>query len=246
MNLTLPPLENPLGSPSKNELLDWTLQYATKFLSLSTTDEKIKFIQNIFHIQENDYNYNHISTFLIDFHLGNAVFCADSNFNAQQTFFVCKSLSTLLDDAVVASNDNPDLDYDSLRDQLAHKFQFLFKISQPQFTVQETKSILSFISSTFLRPLRLILLQFQGQPYYTRFIDRKKVFHPPIPDPLSEFTEQPVISRYDFPISYVSSDPKQIMKDFEKYETQMKDIAEKRLNELQKRIDELTAELDNQ
>lgn len=230
---------------SKDNLLGWTLQYADQFLSLSSNNDKVKFIQNILNIPDDDYNYNPPSTFLVDFHLGNAAFCADSNFNAEQTFFICKSISTLLDDAVSVCNDQ-DLDYDNLKDKLAHKFQSLFKSSSVTFSIQEVKSILSFITTTFLRPLRIILLQFQNQYYYTEYEEIRKIFQPPIPDNLSEFVEAPKVSQYVFPVSYISNDPKQMMSDFEKYQAEMKKIAEKRLNELQMRIDELTSKLENE
>ena len=274
MNLTMPPLGITQSNDDhkKENYIGWTLQYANHFLSLSTINDKLKYIQNIFHICDDDYNYNPFSTFLVDFHLGNATFCVDSHFNDKQTFFVCKSLSTLLDDAVSAST-NQNIDYDSLRDQLAHKFQLLFKCSNTEFSVQEIKSILSFITSTFLRPLRIILLQIQNQFYYTEYTEIKKIFQPPIPDPLSEFTqdlnanqfeftssnifngsqqpitdfvEQPKSSKLEFPMSIISNDPKKIMSDFEKYKTVMKQTAEKRLNILQARIDELALKLKNE
>ena len=229
---------------TKDNFLVWTLQYASQFLSLSSINDKLKFIQNILNIQDDDYNYNPISTFLVDFHLGNAAFCVDSKFNAEQTFFVCKALSILLYDASSASSDQ-DLDYDNLRDQLGHKFQTLFKSSAPVFSVQEVKSILSFITSTFLRPIRMILLQFQNQYYYTEYIEVRKIFQPPISNPLSEFVENSNVTQYEFPIPYLSDDPKQLLANFEKYETEMKKISEKRLNELQLRIDELTSKLEN-
>ncbi|OHT00662.1 hypothetical protein TRFO_32638 [Tritrichomonas foetus] len=238
--------------PEEEEIYGgWSVELMEQFLALTTNKDRLEFVKQIMAINDDDYNFKHTATFLVDFHLGNAAFCLDSNFNAEQSFFVCQSIAILLDDCIStasSSTEEGSINFDQLRDALAHKFQELFQQSAPEFNLHQVESILAYIMSTFLKPIRLIIRQFQQEPYTLQILEIRKIFAPIRPIPLSQFIEEAPIHEHEFPLSMRPEkiDLQKIPEEFEKYQNEMKEVAEKRLAELNKRIEELNALLESE
>lgn len=222
----------------------WSLEAINKYNSINTFEEKIQYIKTLFSISDMYYNFDPGSTFKVDFHAGNASFCLDSQFSPEQSLFVCQSLERLLNDAIVSNT--PDVNFDVLRKNLANQFRNFFQQpNTPEFNLQQIESILSFTITSFLQPIRLILLQFRPVQAFIEMYDFKKVFQPPPPIPLFEFQEQIDLNQSEFPRVFISSDINQIMKDFEKYIDEMESVANQRLAEIDAKIKMLSERLEN-
>ena len=170
----------------------WTLAATQKFLETPSDQEKIAFLLQMFSISEEDYKYDMKSTTTIDFNLANALFCQDKNFNVNQTQFVCRTIYKLLEHAI-SYVQGENYDFDSLRSQLYDEFQASFmelNSTEPHFTTDETKILLHFLVTSFLRPLRLFVHPYYIQRPQQNIQELRKVFQPVKPIPLSECIEE--------------------------------------------------------
>ena len=228
-----------------DEIIGWTPKSAGKFLSLKNSNDKIQLVKELFGVTDEEYKYDPTSTFMVDFNVGNAAFCADSRFNSEQTYFFCQSLAILLNDLITVAGES-DIDFDKLRLDMAKKLHSLYVESGIEFDVHQIRKLLSFTLSTFLKPIRLILRQYQQPPYVLQLFQIKKIFQPPPPTPLSEFVEEIELPEDEFPTpAFIpdNCDEKQISDILKEYEEGMKEITGKRLEKLYNRIEELEKKL---
>jgi hypothetical protein len=220
----------------------WSAEYTEEFLSLSNDRDRLALVKKIMGIGDEDYNVQETATFIVDFHLANAVFCQEAQFNVVQTRFVCRALSRLLREAVDASADT-NIDYDKLRLDLVSSFRTQFKrfnADQKYFTLDRMDLILRYTLQTFLRPLRLILRQFQQKPYFLQVLEFRKVFAPPPCTPLCEFEESVIVRGEDEeffrPAIGKIEDMTQFRQRMEQHCEAVEEIANKRLEKLEERV----------
>lgn len=222
----------------------WTLAATEHFMNLNTDEEKLEHVKQMFNVSDEDYSYTERYTFIVDFHLGNGVFCETSHFSTIQTQFVCRSLGKLLDDATAQVHD-PELNFDSLRLQLVSTLHDLFNEANEDgyiFKPDQTEYILRYISSTFLRPLRIIVRQFQQGPYMMQVLELRKVFQPPPPSPLEEFVEEMPLPEEDFePIAF----PKLEGLSVQDVRDSIREYTDRMIETIEKRYDKLEAMVDN-
>ncbi|KAK8888492.1 hypothetical protein M9Y10_039571 [Tritrichomonas musculus] len=216
----------------------WTIAAVQKYLEATTDEERLQQLLAMFSVTEQDYQYDFKSTATINFHFGNALYCTESafpKFDAHKLQFYCRTLHKMLEMGIQKVQEDPNLDFDALRKELFELFHTNFtefnsssstsassgkekesakdkdKEKEPefQFTPEETTELIKQVTSSFLRPLRLILHPFYierscriDQPNYF------KVFQPVNPVPLSECTEiLPVIEEdKEFPILNIPQD----------------------------------------
>lgn len=171
----------------------WTLAATTKFLELQSIDEQLHFLFQMFSTTEDNYKTDSQTVFTIDFHFANALYCIEQKFNAIQTQFVCRTLNKLLDTAIQAVRAGAYERFDELRSQLYNQFHQAFKelnVDEYHFSQEETRNIISFVNTAFLRPLRLIVHPFYVERQKAAILEQRKVFQPAPPVPLSECIEQ--------------------------------------------------------
>ncbi|OHS92713.1 hypothetical protein TRFO_40951 [Tritrichomonas foetus] len=171
----------------------WTAAATQHFIDLPTDDERLEHSKAMFSIDQEEYKYNIRATYTADFHFANGLFCLENNFDASQFQFVCRSIGTLFDMTVGAASSGEQLDVDLFRQQLLERFQkmfFEFNSEEFRFTQEQTADILKYVSTTFIRPIRLILRTYQTEPYVLQVLESRKIFVPPKPIPLSQFVEQ--------------------------------------------------------
>jgi hypothetical protein len=176
-----PPIPSSLSSDV------WTLDQATSFLNLTDDDVRLSFIQTLLSVESHAYSYEIPSTFLVDYHLGNALFCQESGFSAVQTEFVCRSLGILLSEAIIPLHPHPD--YDRLRLRLIRSLRAMFLARRELFTYTQVQDICRHVASCIIRPLRLIVWSFNHAPFIDPFLELRKVWAPPSPPALAEFTD---------------------------------------------------------
>ncbi|KAH0786918.1 hypothetical protein GPJ56_009164 [Histomonas meleagridis] len=226
----------------------WTLSATQKFLDCKSTEEQIQQLLLMFSIQEEDYQYNEKSTTLIDFQLGNGLYCIEKKFNAEKTQFVCRTFHRMLKNAVQKIQANHEISYDDLRNELFNQFQAAFtemnSNGEPHFTLKETQDIINYEINTFLRPLRLILHPFYIRVAPTYRLELKKVFQPVDPIPLSEFEEFVPLNENEFPLFSVPINEDKLnledIKEFvSKYTDGVIDTINKRYDALDERMNNL-------
>lgn len=157
-------------------------------------------------------------------------------FDAHKLQFYCRTLHRMLEMGIQKVQEDPNLDFDVLRKDLFELFHTNFiefnsssntaattgkekesskdkdkdKEKEPefQFTPEETTELIKQVTSSFLRPLRLILHPFYIERYTGEQNVIKKVFQPVNPVPLSECVEAlPVVEEdKEFPILNIPQD----------------------------------------
>jgi hypothetical protein len=187
----------------------WTTAATQHFIDLATDEERLAHVRAMFTISEEEYRYQVRKTFIADFHLGNGLYCLDQQYDAPRAQFVCRALTELLELVVTAAQpdqpdqrDQPDpIAYDALRAQMLERYQALFlefNAEEYRFTLGQAEHILRFISDTFIRPLRLIILTMRQEPARVNMPECRKISTPPISLPLSEFSEEHLPSVDEF------------------------------------------------
>jgi hypothetical protein len=169
----------------------WTIAATQRILELTTVEERIQQLLQMFSVSEQDYQYSIRSTVPIDFHLANALFCIAQQFDAPKTQFVCRTLQKLLDIGI-AKVQVEDPDYDEFRSQLFDHFQTAFQEwnnGENRFSIGETNRLINYVTAVFLRPLRLMLYPFYLTMPPSKLIMCRKVFQPARPVPLAECEE---------------------------------------------------------
>ena len=238
--------------PDDSELVGcgWTLAASTHFLSLPDDKARMQFVKEMLCISDEDYDLVETSTITADFNFHNGVFCHEQKFDAAQTQFVCSALAALLERALTVAND-PNLNYDELRRTLVDELKEMFKscgVLGTLFTESQTQFILRYVSTTFMRPLRLILRQFQQSPYICTGSDVRKVFAPPEPDPLDECVSEYVAGlgvgqQFELPSFdgvFTKEEAEAVMAD---YAVHMQSVIDARFRALENRIRDLEDEL---
>lgn len=227
-------------------ILGWTLDTVRHFLSLRDDNERLAYCQEICGVPEDDYNYKDTSTLVVDYNFGNAIFCERLGFTVLQTQFVCATLSNLLAEAVSAL-DEPPVNYDKLRVQLAESLREVFKahdVTKKLFSEEQVRMILQFVSISLLKPLRLIMRQFEQGPYIMHVMDLRKVFQPPKPTPLEEFIQARFIEPEFFaPTLGNVVTPEEAQTAIDRYLEDMRQVAATRFANLNERIKLLEQEL---
>ena len=224
----------------------WTLTASSHFLSLPDDDELVQFTKAMLSVPDADYSLVETSTFTVDFNFHNGIFCHEQHFNAEQTQFVCSALAALLERGIAVAND-PDLNYDELRCTLVTELKDMFAqcdVLDVLFTEEQARFVLRYVSTTFIRPLRLILRQFQQPPYTVTVSDVRKVFAPPEPDPLDECESEYVSmlgkgQKFELPTFDGVVTKEDAERAIAEYTEQMQEAAEARLRILSNRIREL-------
>jgi hypothetical protein len=174
----LPPLPESLSASV------WTPDDATAFLALSDDDTRLSFIQSLLSVDSSAYSNQIPSTFFVDFHLGNALFCQESGYSADQTAFVCNTLGMLLSQAIVPLSPPPD--YDRLRIRLIRSLRGAFLGRRELFTYSQVQDICRHVASSLILPIRLIVFSFGHGPFLDPFLEIRKVWAPPPPPALEE------------------------------------------------------------
>lgn len=170
----------------------WTQAATQHFLELDNDEARMKQVKAMLNISDDDYKFQLRSTYQADFSLANGFFCIEQQFSMLQTQFVCRSLTSLFEIAVASYKEDPTINVDNLRQQLMTKFQTFFEefnTEDYKFTPEQTEVVLKYISTTFIRPIRLILHSFSADPYVFQFYEPRKIFQPPQMLPLSDFVE---------------------------------------------------------
>lgn len=176
----------------------WTAAATQKFFECPNDDERFKHIMAMFSITEDQYKNDVKSTTIADFHYANGLWCLESKFDQPQTQFICRSLDRLLTSAIQSqsptelSEEKPSID--KLRLDLFTQFQTMFNelnAGEWKFNTEETQKILTFYNQVFFRPLRLILYSFTHNVESVKVPEKRRVFTPVPPVPLSQCDEAP-------------------------------------------------------
>jgi hypothetical protein len=154
----------------------WTLDDATAFLAIADDDSRLSFIQSLLSVLPEDYRHQIWSTFLVDYHLGNALFCQEVEFSAEQTVFVCESMSALLSSAIAAPAGT---NFDQLRLRLIRSLRAMFLARRELFSYAQVQDVLRHVASCLIQPIRLIVWTFQHPPELEPFLELRKVWGPP-------------------------------------------------------------------
>lgn len=248
----------------------WTVAAIQKYLEATTDEERLQQLFAMFSITENDYQYDFKSTATIDFHFGNALYCTESTFpkfDPHKLQFYCRTLNKMLDFGTQKVQEDPNLDFDALRKELFELFHSCFnefntapvtpltgkekdkdknqdpnKEPEFQFTPEETTELIKQITSSFLRPLRLILRPYYSQNPPYRLPVMKKVFQPVTPIPLSECQEiLPVVEEdKEFPILNIPTDGTM---NLEAMKTMIKMYTDNVISTIEKRYDALDEQM---
>lgn len=181
----------------------WTTAATTKYLELETDEERFEFLYGMFSITDEQYKYDMKSTVLIDFHMHNALYCQENNFDVLQTQFVCRTFDRILHHAIeeganIDESVTQSPEVDKLRAELFEMFKAAFNElnagGEYHFTPEQTQNLVQFFSVVIIRPIRLILYQFNIERRSEMVPEFKKIFIPISPIPLSECEEElPVV-----------------------------------------------------
>lgn len=180
----------------------WTSAATQKFLECQTDEERFQQLYAMFTITDEQYKYDAKSAALIDFHLSNALFCQDRKYDLTQTQFICRTMDKLLHHGIELytakldpESNKPVTDIDEIRNELFNEFKAAFFEAHQQhdeqylFSLEETKTVLEFLSDVFLSPIRLIMFQFCHKRLPNPILEQRRVFTPIQPVPLSECEE---------------------------------------------------------
>lgn len=170
----------------------WTAAATQHFVDLPTDEERLAHVMQMFNVAENDYKFTEKSTFLVDFNLQNGIICMESQYDASQMQFVCRTLSQMLD-MVPAACAEGSPDFDKLNsDMLAFlRTQFdEFNAEEFHFTPDQTKDILKLAGSALLHPIRMIARLYTTERPIAQILYSPKMFVPPQPIPLAQFEEE--------------------------------------------------------
>jgi hypothetical protein len=173
----------------------WTIAATQKLLELTTDVERLQHLLQMFSISEHDYQYDVRSTNQIDFHFANFLFCVDKAFDLPKVQFVCRTLHKLLTQGIArvqGSASDTQIPYDVIRVELFDALQAAFveqNTTENPVNLEEAKSIISFTTMTFFRPLRLVLYPFYLSLAVEPTYALRKIFQPVQPVPLAECEE---------------------------------------------------------
>lgn len=243
--LKVAPSKRRLTAEICQSLYGWTSVVIQGLMKAENDDERIKQIQQVLSFTEESYNYDLKSSTQIDFHFGNLLFCMGENYSVKQTQFVFKVMSKLLDDATKACQIGEEMNFEYLKGELVEKVRHSFTemtSSDLQFTSKQVETLLSYISQTFIKPIRLVMMPFYKPTVNKRVIMPKKIFQPTHPDPLDECVERlPVLSEdKQFPLLAIPRDNEMNLGDFKRMIQQYTDNVIETIN---KRYDLLEAEM---
>ena len=174
----------------------WTQAATQKFLDCETDEDKIKQLYAMFTINDEQYRRDAKAAGTIDFHFANGIWCIEQNFDMLQTQFVCRTMDRLLQNGIQQMNTPTEsgekLSFEKLRVDLFNQFHTAFNdLNQGDwhFTPENTKKIINFYNQVFFRPLRLVLYTFTHDRGTQMIPEKRAVFSPIDPVPLSECVE---------------------------------------------------------
>ena len=170
----------------------WTIAATNKFFELQSDAERLAHLCGMFTVTDEEYKYNMRSTYLVDYHWANGLYCGDRKFDTPRTQFVCRQLGSLLETVKTVAAEPEEPNFEALRERLLNDFQtafFEFNGEEFKFTTEETKDILNYIGTAIIKPVRLIYLTYHRDPYMVQVLDERKLFAPPPPDPLDACVE---------------------------------------------------------
>jgi hypothetical protein len=170
----------------------WTAAATQRMFELPNDSERIQHLLQMFSFSEHDYQYDPRSTNQIDFHLANFIFCAERSFDSLKAQFVCRSMHKLLTQGIARVQVDPSISFDALRLELFEMFQTAIQeqnSTENPISLDDAKVILNFVTTTFLRPLRLILYSFYLEAPAVQSYELRKIFQPVHPVPLSDCDE---------------------------------------------------------
>ncbi|OHT10027.1 hypothetical protein TRFO_20829 [Tritrichomonas foetus] len=223
----------------------WTTAAVQKYLEATTDEERLNQLLAMFSITEQEYQYDFKSTATIDFHFANVLYCTEANFDPHKIQFFCRTLHKMLETGIQKIQENSELDFDELRDELYEMFHVAFnEFNTPEylFTPPEATELIKHVTLTFLRPIRLILHPYYLENHSTYLLELKKVFRPVKPVPLSECEEiMPVIDEdKQFPILTM---PKEGTIDLEGVRQAIKQYTDGIIQTIEKRYDDLDEQI---
>jgi hypothetical protein len=171
----------------------WTAAATQHFIDLPSDDERLNHTLAMFTITEDQYKYNIRSTYTVDFHFTNGLFCLEQGFDAIRMQFTCKSLSEMLDNVQNVVAQPQAVDFDKLRIDLLEAYQvsfFEFNAEEFKFTLKEAENILTYIGIVVIAPIRLIAQAFRREPFRMLQPEYRKVYYPVQPTPMAEMVEE--------------------------------------------------------
>jgi hypothetical protein len=180
----------------------WTTAATQKFIDCQTDDEKIKQLFAMFSTTEVMYKGDIRTQGNIDFQFANGLWCIEQQLDVLQTQFVCRTLDRLLQNAIqrsqAANERGEKISIEDLKSDLFDQLHASFNDTNQNewhFTPDLTKKILVFFNQVFFRPLRLLLYTFTHERGVQHIPEKRTVFSPIQPVPLSECVEEfPVLS----------------------------------------------------
>ena len=183
----------------------WTQAATQKYLELDSDDSRLEHVKSMFSVSDDEYKYDFKSTSTVDFHFANALYCQDHGFELLRFQFVCRTLHRMYEQGVKSVTENPELDFENLRTELFNMFRAAFTQFNQQeflFSTSETAELIKFITTSFLRPLRLVLSPYYLKTHTGYILEMKKVFRPVEPVPLDECVQEFDVTPEDelFPI----------------------------------------------
>jgi hypothetical protein len=211
----------------------WTVSDAAAFLALADDGARLAFVQSLLAVTPDAYSYAIASTFLVDFHLGNALFCQELDFTAAQTAFLCESMGRLLSGASGAALDT---DFDALRLRLIRALRAMFLARRELFSYAQVQDALRHAASCLIQPLRLIVWAFQRPPDVEEFLELRKVWGPP---PLCALDECDRGPRFVDPPAALGGAPADVAAAVDAYWDALRAQAEERCRALEERISAL-------
>ena len=172
----------------------WTLAATNRFFEIESDTDRLAHVCGMFSVTDDDYKYTIRSTYLVDFHWANGLYCMEKKFDAPRTQFFCRALQSLFETVTTLAKEQPEEpNFDSLRDRLLNDFQtafFEFNGEEFKFTPEETRDMLAYVGTAIIKPVRLIYLTYHRDPFVMQFLDERKLFAPPPPDPLEQCVEE--------------------------------------------------------
>lgn len=176
----------------------WTAAATQKFIECADDEERFKHILAMFSITNDQYKNDIKSTTTADFHFSNGLWCLEAKFEQPQMQFICRTLDKLLTSAIqscgISASANEKPNYDHLRVDLFNQFQTAFnEVNQGEwkFSADDAQKILAFYNQVFFRPLRLILYSYTHDRGIQTVVERRRIFWPATPVPLSQCEEEP-------------------------------------------------------
>ena len=174
----------------------WTIAAIQHFVELQTDEERIKHIQAMFNISEEEYIHEQKSSYQVDFQFSNGYFCLRKGFEIPIFQFICRTITSMWDMITsynhLEGNTQQRVDFQQLKEEIIN----LFKIKIGEFTSEEYKfsaeqidSILDHCAACLFRPIRLIYYLYHFPKKEKKIICRRKIFQPISPNPLSDYQE---------------------------------------------------------